>query len=422
VRENFALFVLAALAWIAWRSRRESVRPALGFAAGAALAILPATLHNVSYDGELIPITSQAGQNFYTGWHRGNPHGGYLVPDFVRRSPRFEETDFAREAERRKGRALTPGEVSRYWLREGLAACAADPWRTARLFGAKLALLYHRLEIPDDEDVRFFRRYAPLLRLPLPDFGVAGVLGLLGLAIAIAGRRAPPELVIFVLAYTVSVAAFFVFSRYRLPLVAPLAVFAGHALARAGEELARRRWRRLALGAAACVPLALAIHRPLDAGASFANSHLSVGIALEVKGDPGAALAEYRAGLALEPDHAKLLRRAARLLDARASGRAERDELSALLERAVQANPDDTELRFRWGALLGEAGRLEAAARQFEEILRRGDSPPGLHANLAIAYDRLNRPADAAPHARAALETAPNDPVMLEILNRSEGK
>ena len=58
--------------------------------------------------GDWVLVTSQLGQNFYTGWHPGNPHGGYLVPDFVRRSPRFEEVDFAAEANRRAGRPLSP--------------------------------------------------------------------------------------------------------------------------------------------------------------------------------------------------------------------------------------------------------------------------------------------------------------------------
>ena len=189
------------------------------------MGLLPAVAHNVVWDGELLPVTSQAGQNFYTGSHPGNPHGGYHVPDFVRRTPRFEEADFATEAKRRAGRELTPGQISRYWGKEGWRALAAEPLRGPVLFARKLGLLYHRLEIPDDEDIRFFRRYAPVLRLPLPGFGPFGVLGLAGLALALRRRAAPPDVVLFVATYSMSVALFFVFSRYRLPLVGPLAIF-----------------------------------------------------------------------------------------------------------------------------------------------------------------------------------------------------
>jgi 4-amino-4-deoxy-L-arabinose transferase-like glycosyltransferase len=405
VRENFLLFVAAAA--IAAAASRRTRRGAFAFAGGAAVGILPAAAHNFAWDGELIPLTSQAGQNFYTGSHPGNPHGGYLVPDFVRRSPRFEEMDFAAEANRRAGRELTPAQVSRYWLLEGVRALAAEPARFPALFVEKLGLLYHRFEIPDDEDVRFMRRFAPVLRLPLPDFGPFGVLGLAGLSLALRRRIAPPELVLFVAAYSTSIALFFVFSRYRLPLVGPLAVFAAYFLAEGVRAVRERNARALAVGTLACVPLAAIVWRPLGPSATFANSHLAVGIAWEVKGRPADALAEYREGLRLEPDHPKLLRRAARL--------AEGLEALALLPRAVGANPRDAELRFRWGTVLGVSGDVAAAAEQWEEILRLGEEPPGIHANLAIAYAALGRSEEARRHARLALADAPQDEEMLRI-------
>ena len=391
VRENFLLFLLAVAAWLAWRTRDRGGRPALALAAGLIVGLAPATLHNLSYEAELIPVTSQAGQNFYTGVHPGNPHGGYLVPDFVRRSPRFEEKDFAAEAERRAGRELTPGETSRYWLEEGLRVVGEDPARFAGLFFRKLGLLYHDFEIPDDEDVRFFRRYAPVLRLPLPGFGVLAVLGLLGLVLALRERNAPPELTIFLVVYSLSVALFFVFSRYRLPLVAPLAVLGAHAAVTLGEEFRARRFRSLAAPALITVVLSVILFRPPGATPTFANSHLSMGIAFEVQDRPEEALAQYREGLALEPEHAKLRRRAARLL-------------------------------FDEGVELGRAGRLAEAAEAFEEVVRLGEEPPGIHANLALAYEALGREKDAVSAARKALDADPGDRSMREMIGRLGGE
>jgi 4-amino-4-deoxy-L-arabinose transferase-like glycosyltransferase len=420
VRENFLLFVAAAVLWTAWRFRASGLRPALALAAGAAAGLLPSTLHNFSSDHELLPITSQAGQNLYTGVHAGNPHGGYLVPDYVRRSPRFEEADFAAEAERRTGRTMTPGEVSRYWLGRAVAELRGDPGRLPVLFARKLGLLYNDFEIPDDEDVRFFRRYAPALRLPLPGFGGIAVLGLAGLLLALRRRRAPPELVLFVATYTVSVALFFVFSRYRLPLVAPLAVFAGSLLEEGWRAARGRRWRPVAAGVLVCVPIAAFVFRPLHVSTTFANSHLSLGIAHEVGGRPDEALAEYRAGLALEPDDAKLLRRAARIASDRAAAGGDLPAALELLGRAAAANPSDPDLRFRHGVLLGAAGRLEEAAGELEQVLALGEEPPGIHANLAIAYDLLGRAEDAAAQARMALEQDPGDAGMRALLRRAD--
>jgi tetratricopeptide (TPR) repeat protein len=285
-----------------------------------------------------------------------------------------------------------------------------------------LGLLYNDFEIPDDEDLRFFRRYAPALRLPLPGFGVIAVLGLVGLSLALRRRRAPPELVLFMATYTVSVALFFVFSRYRLPLVAPLAVFAGSLLEEGRRAVRGRRWKSVAAGVLACVPVAAFVFRPLDVSITFANSHLSLGVAHEVGGRPVEALAEYRAGLALEPDNAKLLRRAARIAADRAAAGGDLPAALDLLRRAAGANPADADLRFRLGVLLGAAGRLEEAAVELERVLALGEEPPGIHANLAIAYDLLGRGEDAAVQARMALEKDPGDAGMRDLLRRAGGE
>ncbi len=427
VRENFLLFLVAAVLWTAWRTRRTGVRPAVVLALGGVLALLPSTLHNFSHAHEFLPLTSQAGQNFFIGNHPGNPGGGYLVPDFVRRSPRFEETDFAREAERRAGRTLTAGEVSNYWRGEALRFIRENPLRFLSRFVDKLGLLYNDFEIPDDEDIRFFRRFAPVLRLPLLTFGVFGVLGLFGLLVQSWRRTVPGELALFIGVYSVSVALFFVFARYRLPLVAPLAVLAAERLQAGVRALGARRFRRLGLGLVAMIPLALLVYRPLDARTTFANSHLSLGIAYEVKGENAAAMHEYRLGLELEPQNAKLLRRLARLAALETSSappvsgtahQAREAELLDLLERAVQANPEDTELRFRNGTALARAGRPAEAALEFERILQRGAAPPGVHANLAFLYEELGRPDEARDQARLALERTPRDTQLENLLQR----
>jgi len=378
---------------------------------------------------ELLPITSQAGQNFYTGIWPGNDHGGYLVPDFVRRSPRFEEIDFAAEARVRMaargdgGRTAsgpTPGRISRYWMGEGVRIAAADPGRAARLFLTKLGLLFHDFEIPDDEDIRFFRRFAPVMLLPLPGFGLIAVLGAAGAVVAVRRRTFPPELALFLAVYPVSVALFFVFSRYRLPLVAPLALLGGYAAVEAVAAWRAGRRRPVVLAALACLPLVALVYRPLSAG-TLANSYLSAGIGYEVAGRTAEALGEYGAGLALEPDDPKLLRRAAKLAwdAALAAGTDSPDDaLFDLLARAAAANPEDSSLTARYGAALAARGRLEEAAARFEEVLAAGEDPPGIHVNLALIYEAMGRREDAFRHAVLALERASDDLFVRSLRDR----
>ena len=417
VRENFLLVMVAFVVAVAWRERRGpwKGRAAAALLLGWVVAILPATIHNFAASQEIIPITSQAGQNFYTGNFEGNPHGGYLVPDFVRRNPRFEESDFAKEATRRLGWKLKPGEVSAYWLKEGLCEVQEEPLRFVRGMGTKLGLLLNNFEIPDDEDLRFFKRYAPILRLPLLTFAPVAIFGLVGLIVHAIRRTLPYEIAVFVGVYALSVALFFVFARYRLPLVAPLAVLAAERILALVRASRAQQWKVLGVHAAACAVVALLVLRPIDEGTTFANSHLSVGIAMELHGKPQEALVEYEQGLALEPDHPKLLRRAARLISSRDPAA---DQTLHLLQRAYDADPTNTEIAFRLATSHAVRGDREAAVRLFEDVAARGCEASGLHANLAILYEQMGRKEDAARTAQRALDESPEDAEMEALLRR----
>ena len=417
VRENFALVVMVFVVVIAWRERKGHWKGRAAFALflGCILAILPATVHNFIASHEIIPLTSQAGQNFYTGNFAGNPHGGYLVPDFVRRNPRFEESDFAKEATRRLGWTLKPGEVSHYWFREGLCEIREQPLRFLRGIATKLGLLFNNFEIPDDEDIRFFKRYAPILRLPLLTFGPIAILGLVGFIVHAIRRTLPYEIAVFVVSYAFSVALFFVFARYRLPLVAPLAVLAADRVLALVRGVKAREGKMLGVHAAACAAAALLVLRPIDEGTTFANSYLSVGIAMELHGKPEQALAEYGKGLALEPDHPKLLRRAARLTAVRDPAA---EETLNLLQRAYDTDSTNPEIAFRLATAHAARGERETALRLFEDLEARGIETNGLHANLAILYEQMGRKEDAAKAAQRAIGENPEDVEMEALLRR----
>src|SRR5206468_1429717 len=170
--------------------------------------------------------TSQAGQNFFIGNNPDNLTGMYRAPEFVRADPKFEEVDFAREAERAVGRQLKPSEVSHYWFNRARMFITARPADFFRVLRQKAALFWNEYEIPDNLDIYFFNRYSSLMRLWLPAFGTVAPLGVLGMVLCIREWRRIWPLYLFVLGYFVSVILFYVFSRYRLPVVPFLMVFA----------------------------------------------------------------------------------------------------------------------------------------------------------------------------------------------------
>lgn len=193
-------------------------------------------------------ITTQAGQNFYTGNNPTNPYGAYGALPFVRGNPEFEEPDFRAEAERRVGRPLAAAEVSRFWFDAAFAHMAADPAFAARTMVRKLGLFWKDFEIADNQDQYLLEIDSWVLALPLPGFGAVAALAAAGVVLGARTRRFVAVLAGFVAVYSLSVVAFFIFSRYRIQVVPALL-----GLGAVGVEELLAAWRtadrrRLAVG------------------------------------------------------------------------------------------------------------------------------------------------------------------------------
>ena len=229
LRGNFLLLIPAVIAWPFWalrhRERREQFLRAGMIALGVGVPVALSTAHNLAASGELVLTTSHGGPNFYIGNNPGST-GDYRNPPFVRAGPKWEEIDFQREAERRTGHSMSRREVSSYWLSEGLRFWREQPLSAFRLFFLKAWLVFHSYEIPDNYSFSCIRSYfAPTLWIAFLSFGF-----LIGPALVAAflSAREDPRAVfpaVFGGLYALTVVAFFVFDRYRVPLIPLLALF-----------------------------------------------------------------------------------------------------------------------------------------------------------------------------------------------------
>jgi len=248
VRGNALLLLAAIAAGIVVHDRRRAPSACAALVVGAALAILPATLRNAWVAGDLVLTTAQLGPNMYTGNHPGNETGRYEWPSFIKTpSPKDEGPGFRQEAERRVGRPLEASEVDAFWRRETLAYVAANPGTFLRTTGKRLAVLFNRFEIPDNYSLYVMTELSWVLRLPLANFGwVIGPLGLTGLLLGLREVRRLAWLYLVLGTYVASIAVFFVFDRYRLPMIPPLVLFSALAIVELWRRLRRRELRALA--------------------------------------------------------------------------------------------------------------------------------------------------------------------------------
>jgi 4-amino-4-deoxy-L-arabinose transferase-like glycosyltransferase len=256
-RANLLLLApLVALAFLrGWDGGSEPKRRLTGallFGAGFGLVLLPVAWRNHHVSGAWVLTTSQAGQNFYTGNNPSNPYGAYGALPFVRGTPAFEEVDFRAAAEARAGRPLEPPEVSRFWFAEAFRHMREQPAFAARAMARKAALFWNDFEISDYQDQYLLEQDSPILRLPLLGFGWIVPFALLGV-LAFRERRAARLLVGFVVVYSVTVIAFFIFSRYRIQVVPALLPLAALGAVELAGCLRASAWARLGTAAAILV-------------------------------------------------------------------------------------------------------------------------------------------------------------------------
>jgi 4-amino-4-deoxy-L-arabinose transferase-like glycosyltransferase len=239
--------------------RQLRLRLAGAFVVGALVVLAPIIIWNSSKGGGLILTSADAGLNLYLG---NNPKATALTgrPAGLRDVPEFEEGDSRRLAEGEVGHPLTPAEVSRHWTSRALNWALENPGAFIVNTLRKVTVLWNSYEIPDSYHFAFVREhYLPLLWGSL-SFAIVGPLTLLGLVLA--WRHRPARALYLVsLCYLGVLALFYVRSRYRLPAVPFLMVFAAAAVDWSIRTVEQRAWQATAMLGGALLVLALFVNR-----------------------------------------------------------------------------------------------------------------------------------------------------------------
>ena len=260
-RENALILVTVVPLWIALAFSESSVTKRLQwmglFFAGLLLVLVPVGVRNLTVGGEFKLTTSQFGPNFYIG---NNPlaDGTYVSVGNVIGEPQLEGKDAKRLAERALGRSLTAGEVSDYWLSKSWDYIRAQAGQWVGLFGKKWLLVWNAREIEDSDDFYIYQQWSWLLSFLgwINHFGMLAPLAAVGVLLTVKQWRQLWFLYAMILALAASAAVFYVFGRYRFPLVPFLALFAG-----AGIASAVALYRKAGLSSVDPRRLAAVVHR-----------------------------------------------------------------------------------------------------------------------------------------------------------------
>jgi tetratricopeptide (TPR) repeat protein len=382
-RENALSFAPVILVWL-FLQRRDPGRRRLAFAflfcLGIGIALFPVAARNRIVGGGFHLTTYNFGINFYIGNHR-NATGLYVPLRPGRGNVDDEREDATEIAELAFGRTLTAAEVSRYWTRQARDDIASAPGSWLQLMARKFALTWNAAEIDDTEGQQSHAEWSVPLRWSgrLIHFGVLAPVAFFGAWVTWRDRRRLWLLYLLVGGYAATVAMFYVFARYRLPLVPFLALFAS-----AGLTWAPRFWRtqstpRIAAALAAMLVAAVACNWPMS---GLENQTW---------------LRFYNWGTALQSE-----------------GRQE--EALPYLHRSVELNPDNPYARNNLAVALESQGRLTEAIRHLRHAVRVDGRFADGHKNLGSALAEIGRREESLRHLREAARLAPRSP---EALNNA---
>ena len=214
---------------------------------GLLLTLGPVTLRNGIVGGEYHLTTSQLGPNLYIG-NNPNADGTYQPIKFGRGDAQYEQLDAVAFAEENMGRTLTPQEVSDYYVGEVLTFVKESPVEWLGLMWRKVLLTVNSVESIDTEDQYTYEESSlPLFLLGrVFTFGFLFPLGIIGIWQTRGKLKELWPLYSFTLLLVATLIMFFVFGRYRFPLVPFLIFFAAPVLARLSEKLQTwTSWSRL---------------------------------------------------------------------------------------------------------------------------------------------------------------------------------
>jgi tetratricopeptide (TPR) repeat protein len=270
---SIAAIPVAIVIWL-FLKPRPTFRFLFLLVLGWFLLVLPVTLHNVLVGNDFVLVNSNTGYTFYQG---NNPMAGGMIsnPPEV-----YEHTYQGRYAvsigdqqafdlgyasanlfpakQGQTQQVAKPSEASSFWMKRGLSWMGKNPGSFLRLELQKLRLMLSNYEFASNYYLSVELDQVPVLHVLFMPFAVIFALGILGMVVVarrpsssgpqppapgprpLKGALWPLYLVIVATALTLLI--FYVGTRYRLPLVLPLVIFAGIAGDHVIRRLEQKRW------------------------------------------------------------------------------------------------------------------------------------------------------------------------------------
>ncbi len=225
-RANVLLFYPFALIWLYYLSR--DFKKAGLYLIFALIPIIPITAINYFAGQDLVLIASQGGINFYIGNNEDADGMTANMPEF---GVNWEYSDCKYFAEKTSGaKGLKPSQVSNFYYRRGLNFIVDNPSKALSLFLKKIYLSLNNYEISNNQSIYFSKQFSSISRITIIPFALILGFSIVGLFSPQRWRYEYTLLFFAIVSIWLTMVLFFVTSRFRLPLIPYLTIFAGYGI------------------------------------------------------------------------------------------------------------------------------------------------------------------------------------------------
>lgn len=406
VREN-ALVILMTLILVyglfQFWEKKKNITWILSCILGASLILLPVATRNWTIGKEFVLITANSGFNFYVGNHE-HADGSYTPVIKGHGDWQDERHDAIRLAESASERKLSSSEVSGYWFKKALNEILMDIPAWIQLMVKKWFLVWNSVEISDSESQYVAADESGLLSFLMIflHFGILGPLTVFGLALTWRQWKLLGIYPVIVITYMTSIAIFFVFARFRYPVIPFMLPFAGSGLVYGIEYMRKKSYAKLVMPVCMMGLAAVAMNWPIVSTNPYrSNTYYNIAVSLEKQGQADAAMANYLKALEIDPIQAMahnnvgiLLYRKNSVADARVH-----------FEKAIAINPDLSQPYYNLGIFWFHQGDMLRAEIHFTRAVSLNpDENPSAYYNLACVYSRRDDPEKSSEWLKKAIE------------------
>jgi tetratricopeptide (TPR) repeat protein len=277
----------------------------------------------------------------------------------------------------------------------------------------KWLLLWNATEIGDTESQYAFYQWSFLLRIMgnLFHFGVLCPLAVTGIWLTWDLRRRLWLLYLILFGYAASITLFYIFARYRVPMIPVLILFAAAGIPE-GISLLRRKQIASILVCTGIVAIsAIVVNRKEIPSAYFAATNYSNLASCLERSYPGKALEYYRQAVRLNPLFVKgYFRLGCFLMRQGDPGGA-----VASYTRGLMVNPDNDLMHYHTGLAYIEMHRPDSALFHFRQVVRINPGfDPVVFYKMAVAQAMMHNREDAVARLEQAVKNGFTDkPVLM---------